>query len=141
MKTISILAMVLMMFAFLSRPAAAGSAYDYEFKSIDGEVLKLSDFKGKTVLVVNTASRCGFTKQYEGLQKLNDEYKDQGFVILGVPSNDFGSQEPGTESEIKHFCTGVYRVTFPMTGKVVVSGGNAHPFYQWAAAQKKGGLI
>ena len=110
-----------------------GSAYDYSFTTLIGEKpLPLSEFKGKVVLVVNTASHCGFTKQYDGLQKLYDTYKDQGFVILGVPSNDFGEQEPGNSEEIATFCKKNFGVTFPMASKQVVSGDEAHPFYKWA---------
>lgn len=110
-----------------------GTAYDYSFTTLIGEKpLPLSQFKGKVVLVVNTASQCGFTKQYDGLQKLYDSYKDQGLVILGVPSNDFGSQEPGSSEEIATFCKKNFGVTFPMASKQVVSGDNAHPFYVWA---------
>jgi glutathione peroxidase len=110
-----------------------GTAYDYSFTTLIGEKpLPLSQFKGKVVLVVNTASQCGFTKQYDGLQKLYDTYKDQGFVILGVPSNDFGAQEPGSSEEIATFCKKNFGVTFPMASKQVVSGDEAHPFYLWA---------
>lgn len=113
--------------------AEAGSAHQFSFNAIDGNPLPLSEFEGKTVLVVNTASFCGFTHQYEGLQKLYDTYSDRGFVLLGVPSNDFGNQEPGTEEEIKEFCEFNYAITFPLTEKQVVSGSDAHPFYAWAA--------
>ena len=91
------------------------SAYDFSFHKIDGGALPLSGFKGKTLLVVNTASKCGFTKQYDGLQKLYDTYKDRGLVVLGVPSNDFLGQEPGTNEEIKDFCDIKFVITFPMT--------------------------
>jgi len=122
------------MFSLFSRPAAAsGTAYDYSFTTLmEHQPLPLLQFKGKVVLVVNTASNCGFTKQYAGLQKLYDTYQAQGLVILGVPSNDFGSQEPGKDEEIAHFCETNYGVTFPMASKEVVSGKQAHPFYQWA---------
>ena len=113
---------------------AAGTAFDYTFINIDdGQPLPMSTFAGKAVLVVNTASFCGFTPQYEGLQALYERYKDRGLVVLGVPANDFGSQEPGSTAEIKDFCTSNYHVTFPMTEKEVVKGGGAHPFYKWAA--------
>ena len=115
--------------------APVQTAYDFEFVSIDGEPLPLSEFEGKVLLVVNTASKCGFTDQYTGLQALYDAKKDQGLVILGVPSNDFGGQEPGTEAEIKEFCQNHYAVTFPMTSKSVVSGKEIHPFYKWARKQ------
>jgi glutathione peroxidase len=110
-----------------------GSAYDYSFTTLIGEEpLPLSQFKGKVLLIVNTASKCGFTKQYEGLEALYEKYKDKGLVIIGVPSNDFGKQEPGTSEEIASFCKLNYGVTFPMTSKQVVSGDAAHPFYKWA---------
>jgi glutathione peroxidase len=111
------------------------SAHDFEFKSIDGKPLKLSAFAGHPVLVVNTASQCGLTPQYKGLEALYQKYKDKGLVVLGVPSNDFGRQEPGTESEIKEFCDTRYRITFPMTAKYPVTGAQAHPLYQWVLGQ------
>lgn len=112
---------------------AVGSAYDYRFKTLVGEKpLPLSAFKGKVLLIVNTASKCGFTNQYAGLEKLYSTYKDRGFVVIGVPSNDFGGQEPGSNEEIADFCKSTYGVTFPMTSKEEVSGKGAHPFYLWA---------
>ena len=111
------------------------SAHDFQFTSIDGKPLKLSDFAGKAVLVVNTASECGFTPQYKGLEALWRKYRDKGLVVLGVPSNDFGAQEPGNDAQIKNFCETRYNVTFPMTSKNKVVGGNAHPFYKWIVAE------
>jgi len=111
------------------------SAHDYAFTSIDGKPMKMADFKGKAVLVVNTASKCGLTPQYAGLQSLYDKYKAKGLVVLGVPSNDFGGQEPGGEAEIKTFCSTSYKVSFPMTAKNKVIGGDAHPLYKWAVAE------
>ncbi len=111
--------------------ASNQSAYDFSFETLDGKALPLSEFKGKVILVVNTASKCGFTPQYKGLEELYTKYKDKGLVIVGVPSNDFGQQEPGTSSEIKKFCTLNYGVTFPMTTKQVVTGDDANPFYKW----------
>ena len=109
------------------------NAYSYSFKDINEEdVINLSDYKGKTLVVVNTASLCGFTYQYDGLQKLYDDYKDQGLVVLGVPSNDFGNQESGTNSEVKEFCESTFSITFPLTEKNVVKGKNAHPFFKWS---------
>lgn len=108
------------------------NAYDYSFTSIDGEPLPLSTFKGKPVLVVNTASKCGLTPQYEGLEKLYRDYRDQGLVVLGVPCNQFAGQEPGTEDEIKAFCQVKFDVDFPMTSKVDVKDERRHPFYAWA---------
>jgi len=112
-----------------------GSAYDFSFVSIDGTPLPLSNFSGKAILIVNTASFCGFTKQYAKLQALHERYAARGLVILGVPSNDFGSQEPGGSEEIKSFCEVNYGINFPMTEKVKVKGQNVHPFYAWAAEE------
>jgi glutathione peroxidase len=112
---------------------SVGSAYDYSFKTLIGQKpLPLSEYKGKVVMIVNTASECGFTPQYEGLQKLYDAYKEKGLVIVGVPSNDFGGQEPDSNEKIAEFCKLNYGVSFPMASKEVVSGKEAHPFYVWA---------
>ncbi len=109
------------------------NAYAFEFKTLVGNApLPLSNFKSKVLLIVNTASKCGFTKQYEDLEKLYSQYQSKGFTILGVPSNDFGSQEPGTSKEIQDFCKINFGVTFPLTSKEKVVGSNAHPFYIWA---------
>ena len=107
-------------------------AYDFKFNSIDGDELNLSKFKNKVIIVINVASKCGFTKQYEDMQKVWDKYQKKGLVILGVPSNDFGKQEPGNSKEIKKFCETNFGITFPITEKVSVKGENAHPFYVWA---------
>ena len=115
--------------------AESGTAHQFTFLDMNGDILDMADFAGKTVLVVNTASRCGFTKQYAGLQKLYEDYQSRGLVILGVPSNDFGKQEPGTDSEIGQFCESSFGVTFPLTIKTKVTGEAAHPFYAWAARQ------
>lgn len=109
------------------------TAHDFSFTSIDGAPLPLKGFAGKAVLVVNTASACGLTPQYKGLQALWEGGKNRGLVVLGVPCNDFGAQEPGTEKEVKTFCETRFGVTFPMTEKQAVIGAAAHPFYQWAA--------
>lgn len=116
-----------------AQAAGTGSAHQFSFTSIDGAPLSMGDFAGKAVLVVNTASRCGFTPQYDALQSVWETYKDRGLVVLGVPSNDFGGQEPGTEAQIKTFCETNFSVDFPMTEKQVVVGAEAHPFYRWAA--------
>ncbi len=108
------------------------NAHDFHFKSIDGDPMPLSKFQGKVVLVVNTASQCGFTRQYGGLVELWNKFKNDGLVVLAVPSNDFGGQEPGTSEEIKTFCEVTFGVDFPMTQKVSVAGHQAHPFYKWA---------
>ncbi len=111
------------------------NAHSFSFSSIDGKPMPLSGFAGKAVLVVNTASACGLTPQYKGLEALWREYKGRGLVVLGVPCNDFGAQEPGTEGEIKTFCETSFGVDFPMTSKEHVLGAAAHPFYQWAAKE------
>ena len=111
------------------------NAHRFEFRSIEGKPLRLKDFAGHPVLVVNTASECGFTPQYAGLESLWRKYKERGLVVLGVPSNDFGRQEPGTEMEIRDFCSARYGVSFPMTSKYEVSGKGAHAFYHWIVAQ------
>lgn len=103
--------------------------------SIRGGSLPTANFSGQVVLLVNTASLCGFTGQYRGLEALWRRYKDRGLVVLGVPSNDFGKQEPGSDDEIKRFCDATFDVTFPLAGKQIVSGATAHPLYRWAAAQ------
>ena len=108
------------------------SAHDFSFTGIDGAPMPLAGFKGKAVLVVNTASKCGLTPQYEGLEKLYGEWRDKGLVVLGVPCNQFAGQEPGTESEIAEFCTLNYAVDFPMTAKTDVKDATRHPFYAWA---------
>ena len=107
-------------------------AYDFNFNDLDGSPLKLSEYKNKVIIVINVASQCGFTKQYEDMQKVWEVYQDKGIIILGVPSNDFGNQEPGTSEEIKNFCEAKFGITFPMTEKIIVKGENAHPFYKWA---------
>ena len=109
-------------------------AYDFNFNDLDGSALHLSEYKDKVIVVVNVASQCGFTNQYEDMQKVWEKYQNKGVVILGVPSNDFGSQEPGSNAEIKNFCEAKFGITFPMTEKVSVKGENAHPFYLWASA-------
>lgn len=111
------------------------TAYDFSFRAIDGGPLPLSGFKGKALLVVNVASQCGLTPQYEGLEALWKANRDKGLVILGVPANDFGAQEPGTEKEIKTFCETRFAVDFPMTAKEHVIGAEAHPLYKWVATE------
>lgn len=115
--------------------------HDFQFTAIDGGALPLDQFKGKAVLLVNTASFCGFTGQYADLQALWSQYRDRGLVVLGVPSNDFGGQEPGTAQQIQQFCETNYSVDFPMTEKVAVSGSGAHPLYQWIGAELGEGAL
>jgi len=117
---------------------APAGAHAFAFTSIDGEPLPLAGFAGKAVMVINTASRCGFTHQYAEIQSLWSKYRDRGLVVLGAPSNDFGGQEPGSEKEIKEFCEVNFDVDFPLTGKVRVKGDGAHPFYRWAADELGG---
>ena len=107
-------------------------AYDFNFNDLDGTLIKLSEYKDKVIVVVNVASQCGFTKQYEDMQKIWERYQSRGVVILGIPSNDFGNQEPGDSKDIKNFCEAKFGISFPMTEKVSVKGENAHPFYKWA---------
>ena len=115
--------------------SAAEDAYRFEFTSIDGDKLPLEAWRGRPMLVVNTASYCGYTPQYSDLEALWRRYRDRGLVVLGVPSNDFGRQEPGTEAEIKQFCATNYAVEFPLAAKCRVIGGKAHPFYRWIAEE------
>jgi glutathione peroxidase len=116
-------------------PAAGGemtSAYDFEFETIDGKALPLQSFAGKAVLIVNTASFCGFTPQYDGLEALWQQRRDEGVVVLGVPSGDFGDQEYAKNDEIRDFCTTSFNIDFPLTTRQSVRGEKAHPFYKWA---------
>ena len=128
-----ILVFFLIMFGLFSKVSANYTklAYDFEFNDIEGNIIKLSDYKNKVIVVVNVASRCGFTNQYNGLQKLWVDYKDKDVVVLGVPTNDF-KQEPGSNNEIRKFCETNFNVNFPMTEKVSVIGEKSHPFYKWA---------
>ena len=105
--------------------------YNFALKSIDGKEVNLSQYRGKALLLVNVASQCGYTPQYEGLQKIYSKYKDRGLVVLGFPANNFGAQEPGTDQEIKTFCSTRYNVTFPMFSKISVKGPDQHPLYQY----------
>ncbi|TXH05305.1 MAG: glutathione peroxidase [Nevskiaceae bacterium] len=112
--------------------------YDFAAKTIDGTEQKLDAYKGKVLLIVNTASKCGFTPQYKGLEALYRKYKDQGLVVLGFPCDQFGHQEPGDENEIKNFCSLSYDVSFPMFAKIDVNGANAHPLYQYLKSEATG---
>ena len=112
--------------------------YDIKVKTISGSEIPLSEYKGKALLIVNVASQCGFTPQYEGLEKLHEKYQDKGFLVLGFPCNQFGSQEPGTEAEIKTFCETKFGVKFPLFAKVDVNGSAAHPLYQYLTQAKPG---
>lgn len=114
--------------------------YDYKVKTIDGKEISMGDFKGKTLLIVNVASKCGFTSQYEGLEKLHEKYQDRGLVVLGFPCNQFGAQEPGDDAEVKNFCELTYKVKFPMFSKIEVNGPGTHPLYAYLKSQEKGFL-
>jgi len=112
--------------------------YDFSAKAITGEDVSLSNFRGKALLIVNTASKCGFTSQYDGLEKLHQEFAPCGFAVLGFPCNQFGAQEPGDEAQIRNFCSLTYHVTFPMFAKIDVNGAGAHPLYEFLKSEKAG---
>jgi glutathione peroxidase len=116
----------------------AGSVYDFEALSIEGKPAHLSTQRGKVLLIVNTASECGFTPQFDGLEALWDTYRDKGLVVVGFPSNEFGGQDPGSNEEIASFCSINYGVSFPMMGKVEVNGANAHPLWKWLTSEAPG---
>lgn len=121
--------------------AVAGSVYDFTVDTIDGKARPLSAYKGQVLLIVNTASKCGFTKQYAGLQDLYEKQKDRGLVVLGFPANNFMGQEPGSNEEIQQFCSLKYNVTFPMFGKISVKGDDIHPLYAWLTAHPNGATV
>jgi glutathione peroxidase len=127
--------LVLGLVIIMAGSTLAANIYDFTLPSIDGQSMPLADFKGKVVLVVNVASRCGYTPQYSALEALYEKYKSQGFVIVGFPANNFGAQEPGTNEEIKTFCSRKYNVTFPMYSKVSVKGDDQTPLYQYLTKQ------
>jgi glutathione peroxidase len=118
---------------------APASPLDFSVKDIDGKEVNLADYKGKVVLLVNVASKCGFTPQYQGLEKVYKKYSDQGFVIVGFPANNFGGQEPGSDEQIKSFCTSKYDVTFPMMSKISVKGDDKHPVYKFLTEKETDG--
>jgi glutathione peroxidase len=127
------LIIVLLMFSFFSKISASDNvnAYNFEFVGIEGNIIKLSDYKDKVIVVVNVASRCGYTPQYKDLQHLWSTYKNKDLVVIGVPTNNF-RQEPGSNEEIKDFCETNFGINFPLTEKINVIGNNSHPFYKWA---------
>ena len=136
------LLIIMFMFGFFNKSVAvnSGVAYDYTFESINGGQIQLSNYKDKVIVVVNVASRCGYTPQYEDLQSLYNNYKDRNLVVIGVPTNNF-KQEPGSNNQIKEFCETNFGITFPMTEKINVIGTNSHPFYKWAKADYGIGAI
>ena len=133
MKTIALIAALLAMQTLAAR---AESIYDIKLKDIDGKDTSLAAYKGKVLLIVNVASKCGFTPQYKSLEATYQKFKDKGFVVLGFPCNQFGGQEPGTNEEIKQFCSSKYSVTFPLCDKIKVNGANRHPLYVELAGEK-----
>ena len=114
--------------------------HDFSAVALDGQTIEFSRYQGKVLLVVNVASECGFTPQYQGLEALYQRYKDQGFLVLGFPCNQFGRQEPGDAAQIAQFCTRQYGITFPLFAKIQVNGPNAHPLYTWLKSEKSGVL-
>ena len=134
MKKILLSLIIISMFSFMNKTFAKYEKifFDFNIKSIDGNNLELSKYRNKAILLVNVASNCGFTKQYSDLQQLWENYEDKGLIVLGVPSNQFGGQEPGSNQEIKKFCEVNFNVNFPMTDKVDVKGSLAHPIFLWA---------
>lgn len=138
MKTLS---MLILSFGFYFTADAQKSFYDFTVKDIAGRDFPLEQLRGKKVLVVNTASKCGLTPQYEDLEKLYKEFKDKNFVIIGFPANNFMKQEPGTNEEIAEFCQANYGVTFPMMSKISVKGDDMHPLYQWLTSKSQNGKM
>ena len=130
------------MFSFFNKGSANYDqlAHDFKFNGINGQLINLNDFKGKTIIVVNVASRCGFTKQYDDLQNLWTNYKNKDLMIIGVPTNDF-KQEPGSNADINDFCETNFNIDFPITEKINVLGKNSHPFYKWAKENYGKGAI
>lgn len=139
MKKISILVTIIL--SIVITTYAQKTFHDFTVKTLNGEDFKLSELKGKKVLVVNTASKCGFTPQYKGLEALYKKYKDQNFVVIGFPANNFKNQEPGTNEEIAEFCEVNYGVTFPMMEKVSVKGEDQHPLYKWLTNKSENGKM
>jgi glutathione peroxidase len=133
------LGIIALLFLVAFRPAIS-SIHQFKVPSIDGGTIDFSQYKGKKILVVNTASQCGFTYQYEGLEKLYEQYKDK-LVVIGFPANNFNSQEPGSNDEIKQFCTGKFNVTFPMAAKVSVKGKDIDPLFKWLTTQSENGVM
>lgn len=137
LKTLLSLLMVLSIHTY-AKDKPMNTIYDFKVKTIDGKETTLEQYKGKVMLIVNVASKCGFTPQYDGLEALYEKYKDKGLVVLGFPCNQFGSQEPGTEAEIQNFCRVNYGVSFPMFSKINVNGDDTHPLYVYLKSEQPG---
>ena len=136
-----LISLAVILYAFIGRKGTpTSSIHQFRAKNIDGDEVSLSSFKGKKILIVNTASKCGFTPQYKDLEALYEKYKDKNFVIVGFPCNQFGNQEPGNSSDIKSFCTRNYGVTFPMMEKVDVKGNSICDIYNWLTSKDKNGV-
>lgn len=136
-------AIIFVSFAFTTtdqKPAAKPTVYTFKVEGLEGGTIDFSSYKGKKILIVNTASKCGYTPQYTELEELYEKYKDK-LVVIGFPANNFGGQEPGTNAEIKEFCTGTYHVTFPMAAKVSVKGDDIHPLFRWLTSKEKNGVM
>ena len=131
-KKILLLTIIMSLFGSQALGNYKKLAYDFHFNDLDGSKMNLSEYKNKVIVIINVASQCGFTSQYEDMQQIWEQYQKKGVVLIGVPSNDFGNQEPGNSDEIKNFCEAKFGITFPMTEKIIVKGENAHPFYKWA---------
>lgn len=130
--------LLILSFNILAKDVKMKNIYDFKVKTIDGKETTLKPYKGNVILIVNVASKCGYTSQYDGLEALYKKYKDQDFVVLGFPCNQFGSQEPGTEEEIQNFCRVNFGVTFPMFSKIKVNGEDTHPLYQYLKSEQPG---
>jgi len=135
MKSLSIL-LIISLLGVVNIGDSATTIYEFELKDIDGEATRLDTYEGNVVLIVNTASECGYTPQYEGLQAIYEKYNEDGLVILGFPANNFGGQEPGTNQEIKKFCKVNYEVTFPLFSKISVKGDNIHPLFEYLTEEE-----
>ena len=136
-RALKLASLVMLGLFIMATQASAASLYDFTLPSLEGKPMPIADFKGKVILMVNVASRCGYTPQYKALESVYEKYKDQGFVILGFPANNFGAQEPGTNEEIKTFCSRTYNVSFPMFSKVSVKGNDETPVYNYLTKSPK----
>jgi glutathione peroxidase len=135
------LSILIITMALFSASAFAQGFYDFKVKTLEGKDFDFASLKGKKVMIVNTASKCGNTPQYKDLEELYEKYSNSNFVVIGFPANNFGGQEPGTAAEIREFCTSTYGVTFPMMEKISVKGDDMHPVYQWLTSKTKNGVM